>query len=279
VGLILSPIQRWQRSLSDREMHESQAPGFGCRRLQHCGSIGVERPHPEKIPFGIPDSCYSPTLRVLSEADIREVKNEPGHPTQRKSQGNPNKRKRCDTSSYRRPLHDRLSTSSPELVAVSPCGKLGPLRFADPHELETFAKAGETDLVSRDAKLRPAIRALALFDRLPSLFDRRKVPAFALPAHHPQAALRSVECESTPDRKMLDSFVRSELSVAEQTGRIHSLTERLRYFAERLGCALRDPGSDGLNCLSRSRPSSTIISGKARTSASVVRKFTMHARR
>ena len=38
---------------------------------------------------------------------------------------------------------------------------------------------------------------------------------------------------------------------------------RLFYFAEDVGRKRPDLSSDGLNCLSRSRPSSTIISGKA----------------
>lgn len=84
------------------------------------------------------------------------------------------------------------------------------------HELRSLAKPSEPDVFSRDAKLCAAKSALAFLDRFPALFDGRQIPAFALPAHHPQASLRGVKCQPASDGEVLDRFVGSELRVAEE---------------------------------------------------------------
>jgi hypothetical protein len=183
--------------------------------------MGIKRPDAEKIPLAVVDSCDCASLNVLSETDIREIENEATHATQRKSEGDPNKRNSRNTGGYCRSLNDPFSATAPELISVTPGRELGPLRLANPHQLETLGDSGQSDLIGRNAKPGRKIRPLTLLDGLPTLFDGRQIPTFTLSAHHPQSPLCSIECESPADRKMLDRLVCSEAGVAEQASRIH----------------------------------------------------------
>ena len=62
-----------------------------------------------------------------------------------------------------------------------------------------------------------------MFDRLPARFQRRQIPAFAVPAHDPQASLRRVIRKPPADREIFDRRVPAKIRVAEQTGRVHAL--------------------------------------------------------
>jgi hypothetical protein len=165
--------------------------------------------------FAVADSRYDAPQPVLEVGYLRVIEDEPGR-SEREPEGEPEERNSYNPRCYRRPLNDFLATSSPELIPVTPRSELGSLRLANPDQLEAFVQTCQPDLISRDAKLRPSVRPLAFLDRLPALFDRRKVPTRAFPAHNPQPSLRGVERESAPDREMLDGFVRAELGMTEK---------------------------------------------------------------
>ncbi|HMI48840.1 MAG TPA: hypothetical protein VK481_09245, partial [Gemmatimonadaceae bacterium] len=81
----------------------------------------------------------------------------------------------------------------------------------------------EPDLLGRNTKLCFAVGSLAFFDRFPTLFDWREIPTLALPAHDPQPSLGRVECQPSPDGKVLDGFVGAERGVTEEAGRVHRI--------------------------------------------------------
>src|SRR4051812_31099737 len=62
-----------------------------------------------------------------------------------------------------------LSAASAELIAIAPRCHFRPLRLTDANELEPFLQAREADLVSRNAQLRAAKRALGFLDAFPTL--------------------------------------------------------------------------------------------------------------
>jgi hypothetical protein len=97
------------------------------------------------------------------------------------------------------------------MLCVSPRGELGSERRSYPDEIRAFAESRETDLISRSSKASAAILPLALFDRFPSLLERREVPPAASRAHNPQPPLRAVEGELPPDGKMLYRLILPEL--------------------------------------------------------------------
>ena len=113
------------------------------------------------------------------------------------------------------------AAAASELVAIAPRRHLRTLRITDAHELEPFLEPRETDLVGGHAQPGGAEGALALLDRLPALLERREVPPLALPAHDPEPALRRVEREPSPHRKVLDRLVAAECAAAEQAGAVH----------------------------------------------------------
>ncbi len=115
----------------------------------------------------------------------------------------------------------------PELVAVSPRGKLGALRLSDPHQRRPLSQPSQPDVVGRDSAPRIAIEPLRLFDRFPTLLEWREIPALAGAAHHPQATPPWVERQTFAHRKGFDRFVSSERFVAEDAGREHR--RGLRY--------------------------------------------------
>src|SRR5688572_19790755 len=120
---------------------------------------------------------------------------------------------------------DRFRPAPPELVAVPPRGELRSLWFTDANELEAFRKSREADVVRRDALPRVMKQPLARLDRLPTFFDRRQVPLFALSTDDPQPALSLVERESPSDRKRLYDLVRAEGVVAVETGGVQRRSE------------------------------------------------------
>src|SRR6185437_9001977 len=110
-----------------------------------------------------------------------------------------------------------------ELIPVSPCSHFGPLRITDTDQLQTFAHARESDVFRRHAQLRVAKQPLALLDRFPSFFDRSEIPSLTRATNYPQPALVPVERKSASNGEVLDYFVRAEVTVAEEAGRIHEL--------------------------------------------------------
>src|SRR6185312_10701405 len=110
-----------------------------------------------------------------------------------------------------------------ELIPVSPRRHFGALRISNSNEFQTFGHSREPDVFRRHAQFRVAKQSLALFDRFPSLFDGSEIPSFARATHYPQSALLSIERQTTSDGEMLDYLVRTEVVVAEETGRVHAL--------------------------------------------------------
>src|SRR5690606_21307636 len=96
-----------------------------------------------------------------------------------------------------------------------------PDRAAAPHNVAPPPVAALADVLRGCPDARIAEAPLARLDRLPSLLERREVPAFALAAHDPEAAAIGVEGEAPADREVLHDFVRAERLVAEHAGRVH----------------------------------------------------------
>ena len=67
----------------------------------------------------------------------------------------------------------------------------------------------------------PRDGALAILDGLPSFLEWCEVPLRAPLAHDPEATLRRIEREPSPDRKRLDDFVLSEILTAVYAGAEH----------------------------------------------------------
>src|SRR6185312_5623327 len=74
-----------------------------------------------------------------------------------------------------------------ELIPVSPRRHFGALRISNSNEFQTFGHSREPDVFRRHAQFRVAKQSLALFDRLPSLFDGSEIPSFARATHYPQS--------------------------------------------------------------------------------------------
>src|SRR5450759_1867848 len=239
VGVLLAffRIQRWKASTCDRKMLDAQSPGFVRSRLQHSSSAGVDRSDPKKISMAIAHSCDHAPLLALDVAQICYLKDQSARSTERDPQRQANEWDCGNASGYRHPLNDVLPAAPPELISVTPGRELGPLWFSDAHELEPLIETCQPDLLGRNTKLRVAVRPLALLDGLQALIDGRQIPAFAFPAHHPQASLRGVECEPSPDWKVLDRLVGAERRVAEEARRIHSAKSTPLPPSE--GCLIR----------------------------------------
>src|SRR5215217_3942921 len=118
-----------------------------------------------------------------------------------------------------------------ELIAVAPRRHFGPLRRSDPDEIEAVTSSGHADVVGGHAKARLTEQALAFFDRLPSLLERRQVPSLAFPAYDPQPSARGIERQATPDRKLLDRLVGPEVGVTEDARRIHGALHGSQFRA------------------------------------------------
>src|ERR1041385_636309 len=127
---------------------------------------------------------------------------------------NEERAKRRDASARDEHLAPPTAT---ELITVAPRGELRAQRLTDADELCPVAQLGEPNVLRRHPAPRVPIEALGVFDRLPSLLERRQVPAFALSAHDPKPALRRVERQTAPDRKRLERLVGAERLVAEET--------------------------------------------------------------
>jgi hypothetical protein len=203
-------------------MPEPQSPRLIRGRFQHQDAFDIARPDHQKISIAVSDSGDDACTLVHREAEIYKRKGVCAHRAKRNPDRRTEKRDRRGAHGNRAHADDVPLAPSPELISITPRREFGPLRFSDSHKLETFAETGEADMLRRNTELRPAVRTLTLLNRLPPLFDGSQVPALALPAHHPQATLRRVECQPAPDRKMLDGFVGSELRVAEKARRVHS---------------------------------------------------------
>jgi hypothetical protein len=63
-----------------------------------------------------------------------------------------------------------------------------------------------------------AKESLRLLDRLPALFEWRQVPSRARATHHPEAALLTIEGETTTYREVLNDVVAAEDAIAERAG-------------------------------------------------------------
>src|SRR6185437_10722486 len=116
--------------------------------------------------------------------------------------------------------HGADATAS-ELIAVAPRGELRPQRPANANELEPLAQPRHADVVGGHAQLRRAEAPLALFNGFPALIQRREVPPLTLATHDPESPPFGVERQASPDGERLDHLIRSEGSVAEETGRKH----------------------------------------------------------
>jgi hypothetical protein len=110
------------------------------------------------------------------------------------------------------------ATSPTELVAVSPRRELRSEWFADSNQLGSIAHGRESDVVGRHSASRVGVETVGFLDRLPTLFERRQVPALALPADDPQPTLRRVERQAASDGKRLERLIGAERLVAEKTG-------------------------------------------------------------
>ncbi len=114
---------------------------------------------------------------------------------------------------------DRLPLG--ELIPIPPRCELGTKRGADAHELQTFTKPREPDVLRGQAEPGEPEHPLALLYRFPPLFERREVPLMARCAQRPQPTASRVECHTAPDGKRLERLVRAEVGVAEQAGAVH----------------------------------------------------------
>ena len=141
-----------------------------------------------------------------------------------------------------------------ELVAVPPRRHFGAHRGPDADELQPLPDARQSDVLRGHAQPRVRELSFALFDRFPSLFDRREIPALALSAHDPQSPTRRVEHEAAADREMLDHLVRAETRMAEDAGgvhrefKLHGETHGVQRNAPRMSpAAARRPENDPPN--------------------------------
>src|SRR5690348_4147251 len=79
----------------------------------------------------------------------------------------------------------------------------------------------ERDVVGGDAQAGAAEETLAAVDRLPSLLERREVPARAPRADDPEPPLRRIERQPPSYRAGGDVIVGAEVGVAEEAGGVH----------------------------------------------------------
>jgi len=108
--------------------------------------------------------------------------------------------------------------------SVPPGGEFGPERLADANELCSVAQPRESDIVRLGAEFLRAEQALTLFDRLPSLVERREIPPAACDAHDPEAAVVRIERETPADRERLDAVVLAERVMAMEARGVHCIT-------------------------------------------------------
>jgi hypothetical protein len=102
-----------------------------------------------------------------------------------------------------------------ELGPVSPGGELGSERSPDAHQLEALAQSRESQLPRGHPCSDQAEEPFAVLHHLPALLERREVPAAALPADHPQAALGRIEREAATDGEGFHDLVAAEVAGAE----------------------------------------------------------------
>ena len=108
-----------------------------------------------------------------------------------------------------------------ELIPIAPRRKLSARGLADADQVETPAVACDPDVLGRRPHGRFPEQALTVLHSLPSLFQRREVPALALRAYHPEPTLGGIERQAPADREALQHLVRTEGLLAEHAGLEH----------------------------------------------------------
>src|SRR5262245_54974024 len=137
-----------------------------------------------EVELGHDDAGAQTPLLIRSVADTYEIPDAPraaGDDAGDRSEHDEARRRRDARAGPKQVLAPALS----ELVAVTPRGHLWPERRPDAHELEAIADSCEPNVVGRHAQPSSAEHALALFDRLPTLLERRQVPPLTGPADGP----------------------------------------------------------------------------------------------
>ena len=99
------------------------------------------------------------------------------------------------------------ATAASELIAIAPRGELGPQRFANPYQLQSFGQSGESDVFCGHSLEGVAEQALAAFDCFPTFLEWREVPPLAFLADNPEAAPPLIERQPPPNRERLDDLV------------------------------------------------------------------------
>lgn len=197
-------------------MRYSQPPRLSTTRRQHQSVLRLLPPDQQGSPVCSGEPRDNSVLPEHADGAIHGLKHIPPGTCEGDAEQRAKRRNRHNAHGDGSPLDDFAPPSPPELISVSPRREFRAKWLSNTNQLEAFAQAGEADLIGGNAELGPAIRALTLLDRFPTLLDRSEVPPLALPADHPEPSLCRIESESPANGKMLYRLISAEIALQKR---------------------------------------------------------------